>query len=168
MAPAAIHRISYGGEDSEKFHRLGTRIIVIAAFPSPAASHSISMFASAKAGNAVAASGCGGGGRLRAGHGLSLVRLPVRTQKYRRAGNAGLNFRGGARIELGTTSENVMADDLKQRAPQDAGRISLNEEWEEVRYWTTTLGASREELEKPVRQHGNSTEAVKKALTRAA
>jgi hypothetical protein len=63
--------------------------------------------------------------------------------------------------------ERMMADDLKQRAPQDASRISLNEDWE-VRYWTKTLGVSREELEKLVRQHGNSTETVKKALTRAA
>jgi hypothetical protein len=63
--------------------------------------------------------------------------------------------------------EEVMADDLKQRAPQDASRISLNEDWE-VRYWTMTLGVSRQELENLVRQHGNSTEAVKKALTRAA
>jgi hypothetical protein len=60
-----------------------------------------------------------------------------------------------------------MADDLNQRAPQDASRISLNEDWE-VRYWTKTLGVSREELEKLVRQHGNSIEAVKKALTKVA
>ena len=58
-----------------------------------------------------------------------------------------------------------MADDLKQRGPQDASRISLGEEWE-VRYWTKSLGVSREELEKLVRQHGSSAEAVKKALTR--
>ncbi len=32
-----------------------------------------------------------------------------------------------------------MADDLKQRGPQDASRISLNEEWE-VQYWTKALG----------------------------
>jgi len=33
MAPAAFHRISYGGEDSEEFHRLGTKFVVAAALP---------------------------------------------------------------------------------------------------------------------------------------
>jgi len=60
-----------------------------------------------------------------------------------------------------------MADDLKQRAPQDASRISLAEEWE-VRYWTKSLGVSREALEQLVREHGNSADAVKKAVTKAA
>jgi hypothetical protein len=60
-----------------------------------------------------------------------------------------------------------MSDNLKERAPQDASRISLSEEWE-VRYWTKSLGVSREELEKLVRQHGNSADAVKKAVHKAA
>lgn len=59
-----------------------------------------------------------------------------------------------------------MADNLKQRAPQDASRISLTEEWE-VQYWTKALGVSKDELEQVVREHGNSAEAVRKALTRA-
>jgi hypothetical protein len=33
MAPAAFHRISYGGEDSEEFHDLGTKLVVAAALP---------------------------------------------------------------------------------------------------------------------------------------
>jgi hypothetical protein len=33
MAPAAFHRLAYDGEDSEEFHRLGTRFIVTAALP---------------------------------------------------------------------------------------------------------------------------------------
>ena len=60
-----------------------------------------------------------------------------------------------------------MSDDLKNRGPQDRSRISLTEEWE-VAYWTKSLGVSREELEKLVRQHGNSAETVKKAITKAA
>ena len=60
-----------------------------------------------------------------------------------------------------------MADNLKERTPQDAGRISLTEEWE-VRYWTKSLGVSREKLEQLVREHGHSADAVKKALTKAA
>jgi hypothetical protein len=33
MTPAAIHRITFAGEDSERFHALGTRFIVAAAVP---------------------------------------------------------------------------------------------------------------------------------------
>jgi hypothetical protein len=60
-----------------------------------------------------------------------------------------------------------MADDLDERGPQDRSRINLHEDWE-VRYWTKALGVSRERLEQLVREHGNSAEAVRKALTRAA
>jgi hypothetical protein len=56
-----------------------------------------------------------------------------------------------------------MSDDLKERAPHDASRISLSEEWE-VRYWTKSLGVGREELERLVRQRGNSADAMKKTL----
>jgi hypothetical protein len=34
-----------------------------------------------------------------------------------------------------------MTGDLKERAPQDASRIGLTEEWE-VRYWTKALGVT--------------------------
>lgn len=60
-----------------------------------------------------------------------------------------------------------MTDNLKERAPQDASRISLTEEWE-VRYWTKALGVSKEKLEQHVREHGHGAEAVKKALTKVA
>lgn len=60
-----------------------------------------------------------------------------------------------------------MSDDLKNRGPQDRSSISLGEEWEVV-YWTKSLGVSRERLEQVVREHGNSAEAVKTALTKAA
>ena len=33
MAPAAFHRISYAGEDSEEFHRLGSGFVIVAALP---------------------------------------------------------------------------------------------------------------------------------------
>jgi hypothetical protein len=33
MAPAAFHRIAYGGENTEAFYRLGSRLIVVAAVP---------------------------------------------------------------------------------------------------------------------------------------
>lgn len=56
-----------------------------------------------------------------------------------------------------------MADNLKERAPQDASRISLSEDWE-VRYWTKALGVSKERLAELVRQHGNSAKAVRAAL----
>jgi hypothetical protein len=33
MTPAAVHRIAYGGEDSPKFFRIGSRIVVAASIP---------------------------------------------------------------------------------------------------------------------------------------
>ncbi len=33
MTPAAIHRITFGGEDSERFHAIGSRFVVAAAVP---------------------------------------------------------------------------------------------------------------------------------------
>ena len=66
-----------------------------------------------------------------------------------------------------TDRETDMSDDLKNRGPQDRSRISLTEEWE-VAYWTKSLGVSRERLEQLVREHGNSADAVKTALTKAA
>jgi hypothetical protein len=56
-----------------------------------------------------------------------------------------------------------MPDNLKERAPQDASRINLGEDWE-VRYWTKALGVGEERLRELVRQHGNSAAAVKQAL----
>lgn len=59
-----------------------------------------------------------------------------------------------------------MADDLKQRGPQDASRISLSEDWE-VQYWTKTLGVSKEKLAELVKEHGSSAAAVRKAFGQA-
>lgn len=56
-----------------------------------------------------------------------------------------------------------MSDNLKERAPQDASRISLSEDWE-VRYWTKALGITKERLEQLVKDHGNSATAVRSAL----
>lgn len=56
-----------------------------------------------------------------------------------------------------------MADDLKERAPQDARRISLSEDWE-VRYWTKALGVSKQRLIELVKEHGNSAEVLREAV----
>jgi hypothetical protein len=60
-----------------------------------------------------------------------------------------------------------MPDNLNDRAPQDASRISLTEDWE-VRYWTKALGVSREKLDSLVREHSHSADAVRRALGKAA
>ncbi len=60
-----------------------------------------------------------------------------------------------------------MSDDLKQRAPQDASRISLSEDWE-LRYWTKALGVSEDRLRQLVKEHGHSAAKVKQALGKAA
>jgi hypothetical protein len=56
-----------------------------------------------------------------------------------------------------------MADDKKQRAPQDAARINVKEDYE-VQYWTKELGVSKERLEQLVKDHGVSADAVRRAL----
>jgi hypothetical protein len=33
IAPAAIHRISFDGQNTERFHRLGSRFVVVSAVP---------------------------------------------------------------------------------------------------------------------------------------
>jgi hypothetical protein len=38
-----------------------------------------------------------------------------------------------------------MADDLKDRGPQDRTHINANEDWE-LRYWTKELGVNEERL----------------------
>ena len=54
-----------------------------------------------------------------------------------------------------------MADNLKDRAPEDAKRISLNEDWE-VKYWTKALGVSEMELKRLVKEYGPIAADVRK------
>lgn len=56
-----------------------------------------------------------------------------------------------------------MSDDLKNKGPQDRSRIAMGEE-HEVRYWTETLGVSRERLQQAVDKVGNSASAVRAEL----
>jgi hypothetical protein len=59
-----------------------------------------------------------------------------------------------------------MADDLSKRGPSDRSRINTNEEWE-LAYWTKELGVSAEELKNLVVWHGNSADAIRRALGKA-
>jgi hypothetical protein len=54
-----------------------------------------------------------------------------------------------------------MADDLKQRQPQDRKRINLNESWE-VEYWCRKFKVEPEELRAAVKASGSSVNAVRK------
>jgi hypothetical protein len=56
-----------------------------------------------------------------------------------------------------------MADDLKNRGPQDRSRIAMHEE-HEVRYWTKALGVSKDELAMAVAKVGSSADAVRREL----
>jgi hypothetical protein len=58
-----------------------------------------------------------------------------------------------------------MSDNKNLRAPQDASRISLSEDYE-VAYWTKKFGVSREALEEAVRAAGNSASAVEAQLNK--
>jgi hypothetical protein len=52
-----------------------------------------------------------------------------------------------------------MADNKSQTRPQDASRVSMNEDYE-VRYWTEKFKCSREELEEAVKAVGSSAQKV--------
>ena len=56
-----------------------------------------------------------------------------------------------------------MSDDKNQRAPQDASRVAMGEDYE-VRYWTGRFGVSRERLEEAVRAVGNGADRVEDYL----
>jgi hypothetical protein len=58
-----------------------------------------------------------------------------------------------------------MADNLSERRPQDAARISLSEDWE-IMYWTKELECSEDELQDAVQTVGNSAAAVRKYLNK--
>jgi hypothetical protein len=56
-----------------------------------------------------------------------------------------------------------MADNKELRAPQDASRIAMGEEYE-VRYWTHKFGVTREKLQRAVDAVGHSASAVERHL----
>jgi len=56
-----------------------------------------------------------------------------------------------------------MADDKTERAPQDASRIAMGEEYE-VAYWTKKFGVSRDRLQQAVDAVGNGADAVERHL----
>lgn len=60
-----------------------------------------------------------------------------------------------------------MPDDKTKRGEPDRSKINLSEDYE-VRYWTKTLGISREHLQELVRRYGNSVEEVRKHAKKAA
>ena len=56
-----------------------------------------------------------------------------------------------------------MADDLKQRGPQDRSRINTSEDYE-VQYWTKELGVSATDLKRLVQMHGSSAEKIREVV----
>lgn len=56
-----------------------------------------------------------------------------------------------------------MADDRTKRAPQDASRVSMSEDYE-VEYWTGKFGCTREDLQAAVDAAGNSATAVEQFI----
>ena len=56
-----------------------------------------------------------------------------------------------------------MSDNKQERRPQDASRISMQEDYE-VQYWTKKFNCSREDLERAVERVGNGAAAVEREL----
>jgi Protein of unknown function (DUF3606) len=59
-----------------------------------------------------------------------------------------------------------MTDDKHNRGGQDRSRINMHEDYE-VRYWTQTLGVSKEQLADLVAKHGNSAVRIREALQKS-
>ena len=58
-----------------------------------------------------------------------------------------------------------MANDRLDRGEPDRSRISLDEDYE-LRYWTTTLGVSKEALKSAVNAVGNESYKVRQYLAK--
>jgi hypothetical protein len=56
-----------------------------------------------------------------------------------------------------------MADDPKQRGPQDRSRINVEQDYE-LQYWTQKFGVSSDKLREAVKQVGPSADAVERHL----
>jgi hypothetical protein len=59
-----------------------------------------------------------------------------------------------------------MADDLKNRGPQDRARINVNEAWE-LKYWSKELNVDPDRLKALVQKVGPMVSDVRRALQSA-
>ena len=59
-----------------------------------------------------------------------------------------------------------MSDDTKKRGEPDRSRISIEQD-HELRYWTQTLGVTKDRLQEAIRRVGNSPDKVRDYLGRA-
>jgi hypothetical protein len=64
-------------------------------------------------------------------------------------------------------SEREKVDTRRNSGAQDRSRIGLSEH-QEIRYWTESLGVSREYLEELVHKHGDSAEKIREILKKEA
>ena len=58
-----------------------------------------------------------------------------------------------------------MADDLKNRGPQDRARVNTTEQWE-LSYWTNQFGVTEQQLKDAVRAVGPMVADVQKHLNK--
>jgi len=63
----------------------------------------------------------------------------------------------------GQKRNNKMADDLKNRGPQDRARVNTSEAWE-VKYWCNEFGVTEDQLRAAVKAVGPMVVDVKKHL----
>jgi hypothetical protein len=64
-------------------------------------------------------------------------------------------------------SEREKVDTRRNSSAHDRSRIGLSEH-QEIRYWTESLGVSREYLEELVQKHGDSAEKIREILKKEA
>jgi hypothetical protein len=58
-----------------------------------------------------------------------------------------------------------MSDNTDQRAPQDAKRINMKQDYE-VRYWAHRFNVTRDQLQRAVNEVGPMADAVEQQLMR--
>lgn len=56
-----------------------------------------------------------------------------------------------------------MTDDLTKKAPADAKKVNVNEDWE-LKYWTKKFGVTEKQLKDAVKKVGVNVDDVKKEL----
>lgn len=56
-----------------------------------------------------------------------------------------------------------MADDPKNRGPQDRSRVNVEQDYE-LKYWTEKMGVSAQQLRDAVQKVGTSADAVARHL----
>jgi hypothetical protein len=105
------------------------------------------------------------GARPRAGEGERQRRIPENARS--KFWHEEMGLAGDRVVSRQRRSRKVrpMADDSAKLVPKDMSRVNLTED-DEVRYWSRALSVSVEQLRMLTRRHGDSADAIRRAIRR--